>query len=106
MFGVLLTLVPSKGMLRQAFVVCCSHTCLWSCSGKDQKDPENVKYDTPTRDPGDTADVAPGYYDDHGKGGERELAWEEQRKPDEGDPSYRWAYQTATSVTVLSSGSG
>lgn len=43
-------------------------------AGKDKNDPTNVKYDTPTKDPDDTPDYAPGYYDDQGKGGRHEVA--------------------------------
>jgi hypothetical protein len=42
--------------------------------GKEKNDPTNVKYDTPTKDPDDTSDYAPGYYDDKGKGGRQEVA--------------------------------
>lgn len=42
-------------------------------SGKEKNDPTNVKYDTPTKDPDDTSDYMPGYYEDKGKGGRREV---------------------------------
>jgi len=47
--------------------------------GKDKNDPTNVKYDTPTKDPDDTSDYAPGYYEDKGKGGSREVGTGSER---------------------------